>query len=49
MKRKYTNRKFKDYAIYKGDTFLCVGTAIECAKYLRDSSKNSTLFGNYSI
>jgi hypothetical protein len=24
----------KEYAIYKGDEFLCVGTAEECAKYL---------------
>jgi hypothetical protein len=24
----------KEYAIYKGDEFLCVGTVEECAKYL---------------
>jgi hypothetical protein len=24
----------KEYAVYKGDEFLCVGTAEECAKYL---------------
>jgi hypothetical protein len=24
----------KEYAVYKGDTFLCVGTAEECADFL---------------
>lgn len=27
-------RKEKCYAVYKGDTFLCLGTAEECAKKL---------------
>jgi hypothetical protein len=24
----------KEYAVYRGDNFLCVGTIKECAKYL---------------
>lgn len=24
----------KEYAIYKGDTLLCIGTAEECAEHL---------------
>jgi hypothetical protein len=24
----------KDYAVYKGDEFICVGTDVECAKHM---------------
>ncbi|QNG60370.1 hypothetical protein H4O14_02250 [Bacillus sp. PAMC26568] len=24
----------KEYAVYKGDTFICIGTVEECANYL---------------
>ena len=35
-------RKYKEYAIYKGDKFLYMGTAKECAKYF--NVKEKTIF-----
>ncbi len=34
----------KDYAIYKGDTFLFVGTREECAKYLGVNKKTISFY-----
>lgn len=27
-------KKAKEYAVYKGDTFICLGTARECAEFM---------------
>ena len=32
------------YAVYKGDKFLCEGTASECAKYLKVEPKTVRLW-----
>ncbi|KAA0944178.1 hypothetical protein FQ087_18820 [Sporosarcina sp. ANT_H38] len=32
-------RKLAEYAVYKGDKFLCVGTAKECADHLKVTVK----------
>lgn len=33
----------KDYAVYKGDEFICLGKASECAKFL-GIARNSIFF-----
>ncbi len=27
-------RRLQEYAVYKGDIFICIGTAKECAEYM---------------
>lgn len=27
-------KKFREYAVYKGDSFICIGTLKECAEHM---------------
>lgn len=35
VRKPYKNRVSKmEYAVYKGDSLICIGTAVECAEYM---------------
>lgn len=44
MKRIISNLDY--YAIYKGDTFLFIGTKKECAEYLNVKEKSITFYSS---